>query len=60
MKAQLMQHAYSAVAEFGPFTLSPAMRKLERGGLPIALGDRALDILIELAEHAGEVVSQKD
>ncbi len=54
-----MQHADSTVAEFGPFTLSPAMRKLERGGLPIPLGDRALDILIVLVEHAGEVVSQK-
>ena len=47
-----MQHADSTVAEFGPFTLSPAMRKLERGGLPIPLGDRALDILIVLVEHA--------
>jgi len=34
------------------------MRKLERGGLPIPLGDRALDILIVLVEHAGRPTTQ--
>lgn len=45
---------------FGPFRLSPAKRELERGGVALALGDRALDILIVLVERAGEVVSHRD
>lgn len=50
----------SGIASFGPFRLSPATREIERDGVPIVLGDRALDILIALVEHAGEVVSQRD
>ncbi|HEY6644490.1 ATP-binding protein [Povalibacter sp.] len=48
------------IASFGPFRLSPATRQLERDGVPLALGDRALDILIVLVEHAGEIVSHRD
>ncbi|MEW6344962.1 MAG: winged helix-turn-helix domain-containing protein [Paraburkholderia sp.] len=47
-------------ASFGPFTLSPAERLLERDGLPVRLGGRALDLLIALVESAGEIVSKKD
>jgi Rrf2 family protein len=47
-------------ASFGPFRLSPATRELERDGVRLALGDRALDILIVLIERAGEVVSHRD
>lgn len=47
-------------ASFGPFQLSPAKRELARDGVPIALGDRALDILITLVDRAGEIVSQKE
>lgn len=50
----------SVLAAFGPFRLSPATRELERDGVPLALGDRALDILIVLVERAGEVVSHKE
>lgn len=46
-------------ASFGPFRLSPGKRELARDGVSLPLGDRALDILIVLVEHAGEVVSQK-
>jgi predicted ATPase/DNA-binding winged helix-turn-helix (wHTH) protein len=49
-----------AAVSFGPFHLHPAARLLERGGTPVHIGGRALDILIFLAERAGEVVSKKD
>ena len=45
---------------FGPFRLAPRVRLLERAGETVPLGGRALDILIVLLEHAGEVVSKKD
>lgn len=50
---------HSAVS-FGPFQLYPLTRKLERDGVPLPLGDRALDILIVLVERAGELVSHRD
>jgi len=45
---------------FGPFRLYAAQRLIEREGVPLHLGGRALDILIVLVEHAGEVVSKND
>jgi predicted ATPase/DNA-binding winged helix-turn-helix (wHTH) protein len=48
------------VISFGPFRLFTAQRLVERAGAPLQLGSRALDILIVLVEHAGEVVSKKD
>jgi DNA-binding winged helix-turn-helix (wHTH) protein len=45
---------------FGEFRLVPAARTLTRNGLPVQLGDRALDILIALVERAGQVVSNAD
>jgi predicted ATPase/DNA-binding winged helix-turn-helix (wHTH) protein len=48
------------LVSFGPFRLSPAERLLYRAGKPIHLGARALDILIALVDHAGEVVRKKD
>jgi predicted ATPase/DNA-binding winged helix-turn-helix (wHTH) protein len=47
-----------AFAAFGPFRLRPAARLLERDGVPVELGGRALDILIALVEQAGTVVSR--
>lgn len=55
-----MNASHGGSASFGPFRLSPARRELERDGAPLALGDRALDILIVLVERAGEVVSHRD
>jgi predicted ATPase/DNA-binding winged helix-turn-helix (wHTH) protein len=55
-----MNDSDSGIASFGPFRLSPATREIERDGVPLALGDRALDILIVLVEHAGEIVSQRE
>ena len=48
------------VLSFGPFSLFVAERLLKKGGEPIPLGGRALDILIALAERPGEVVTRKD
>ncbi len=45
---------------FGPFRLFVAERLLEKAGVPVSLGSRALDILILLLERAGEVVSKDD
>lgn len=44
---------------FGPFRLYPVARVLERDGAPVCLGSRALEILITLLEHAGEIVSHR-
>ncbi len=48
------------VLSFGPFSLFATERLLEKGGEPIPLGGRAFDILIALAERAGEVVTHKE
>jgi predicted ATPase/DNA-binding winged helix-turn-helix (wHTH) protein len=48
------------VISFGPFRLFPAARAIEKDGVPFALGDRALDILVVLIERAGEVVSHRE
>jgi predicted ATPase/DNA-binding winged helix-turn-helix (wHTH) protein len=55
-----MTGADDAVAAFGPFRLSPATRRIERDGIPLELGQRALDILIALVDRAGEVVSHRE
>lgn len=43
---------------FGPFELSVCERLLRRDGRVLSLGDRALDILIYLAHHPGEIVAK--
>ena len=48
------------IASFGPFRLSPATREIARDGVPVALGDRALDLLIALVERAGDIVSHRE
>src|SRR5580704_11737404 len=48
------------VAAFGPFRLFPAARRLERDDKPVEIGDRALDVLVELVRHAGRVVSKAE
>lgn len=47
-------------ASFGPFRLVPAERQLERDGVPVRIGGRALDALIVLIEHAGETVTKRE
>jgi DNA-binding winged helix-turn-helix (wHTH) protein len=45
---------------FGPFRLSATERILKKGGVPVRLGSRALDILIALVERPAEVVTKKE
>ncbi len=54
------QDVQGAPISFGPFRLFPAARAFEKDGVPLALGNRALDILMVLVEHAGEVVSHRE
>ena len=49
-----------SVVSFGPFRLFPAERLIEKSGTPVNLGGRALDILLVLVEHAGEVVTKSE
>lgn len=51
---------HDVIASFGPFRLSAAERFLVNGDKPVAIGGRALDILIDLVEHAGEVLSRRE
>jgi predicted ATPase/DNA-binding winged helix-turn-helix (wHTH) protein len=48
------------VFQFGPFRLITSKRLLVNKGEPVAVGGRALDILIALLERAGEVVSHRE
>src|ERR1700677_856719 len=48
------------VLSFGPFNLFAGERVLKKADEPIALGGRAIDILIALVEQAGEVVAQRE
>lgn len=45
---------------FDRFCLSIAERTLKKDGVPVAVGSRALDMLIILVEHAGKVVSKEE
>src|SRR6201987_5594515 len=45
---------------FGPFELSSRERMLRRDGQALPLGDRALDILIYLAERPGQVIAKQE
>jgi predicted ATPase/DNA-binding winged helix-turn-helix (wHTH) protein len=45
---------------FGPFSLHDKRRLLEKHGVPVKLGSRALDILRLLVNRAGEVVSKTE
>ena len=44
---------------FGQFRVCPKDRWVERYGVRLRVGDRALDLLIALLERAGEVVSKR-
>jgi predicted ATPase/DNA-binding winged helix-turn-helix (wHTH) protein len=49
--------ADSAIA-FGPFCLHPDRHLLLKDDTPVSIGARALEILIALVEHAGELVTK--
>jgi predicted ATPase/DNA-binding winged helix-turn-helix (wHTH) protein len=52
--------AAESVISFGPYSLIPASRLLLRDGEPIEVGSRALDVLIALAEAAGDVIDRRE
>jgi DNA-binding winged helix-turn-helix (wHTH) protein len=52
--------AAPAKISFGPFCLLPTQFLLREGEKPVALGSRALEILIVLLERRGELVSKRD
>src|ERR1700760_5050999 len=45
---------------FGPFELSIGERMLRRDGQVLPLGDRALDVLIYLADRPGDVIAKQE
>ena len=44
---------------FGPYRIHPGQRLVLEGDQPLRLGRRAMDILLILLAHAGEVVSKQ-
>lgn len=50
----------SGAVSFGPYILLASIRRLERDGVTVQLGDRAFDILCILTEHAGEIVTSRE
>jgi non-specific serine/threonine protein kinase len=45
---------------FGSFELRPKQRQLLADGRPVALGDRAFDVLLALLERAGQLVTKDE
>jgi predicted ATPase/DNA-binding winged helix-turn-helix (wHTH) protein len=45
---------------FGSFQVLTSQRQVSRGGVPVALGGRAFDLLKVLLEQPGEVVTKED
>src|ERR1700684_1122611 len=52
--------ALPRVAAFGPFRLRATGRVLEKDGIALKIGSRALDILVALVERAPDVVIKRD
>jgi len=48
------------IISFGPFRLFATERLLEKDGVPLNLGSRALDLLVVLIDRATEVVSKRE
>ncbi|TWT10668.1 winged helix-turn-helix domain-containing protein [Reyranella sp. CPCC 100927] len=48
------------IISFGPFSLSASSRLLMKGGAPVELGARTLDILIALASRPNEAINKRD
>lgn len=48
------------IVSFGPFSLIASERFLTKDGAPVALGARALDILIALVSQPNEAISKRD
>ena len=53
-------YAEVSAISFGPYRLLPRARLLEKDGVPVHIGGRALDVLILLAGRPGEVVNKRE
>jgi len=54
------QISATAPLRFGRFELQPLERRVLLDGTPISLGARALDVLLVLAQRAGQLVSKQE
>ena len=52
--------ASDQAVHFGPYRIHPQQRLVLESGRPLRLGKRAVDILLILLEHAGNVVSKQE
>jgi DNA-binding winged helix-turn-helix (wHTH) protein len=48
------------IISFGPYRLIAALRRLERAGGAVPLGDREFDLLCTLTARAGQIVSNRE
>jgi DNA-binding winged helix-turn-helix (wHTH) protein/tetratricopeptide (TPR) repeat protein len=55
-----MSNSVKHFYEFGPFRLDVANRLLLRGGEPLPLAPKAVDTLLALVEHGGDVLRKDD
>jgi predicted ATPase/DNA-binding winged helix-turn-helix (wHTH) protein len=55
-----MSNPHDQAMHFGPYRIHPRQRVVLEGGQPLRLGRRAVDILLILLEHAGQVVSKQE
>jgi predicted ATPase/DNA-binding winged helix-turn-helix (wHTH) protein/tetratricopeptide (TPR) repeat protein len=54
------EHQVGLPVAFGPFTLYPGERRLERDGAFHEIGSRAFEILAALLERPGELITKQD
>ncbi|MGO8021216.1 ATP-binding protein [Rhizobium leguminosarum] len=59
-RVDLDESQIGATLSFGPFTLSPSERRLEKNGVFHDIGSRAFEILLILLERPGELVTKQD
>lgn len=59
MRADATTNSCSRTITFGPFCVHPERHLLLKDGKPVPLGNRALEILVALLEHAGNLVTKE-
>ncbi|MCW1246767.1 helix-turn-helix transcriptional regulator [Pseudomonas sp. SAICEU22] len=58
--SQYLSLPVEKTVHFGPYRVHPRQRLVLEGGQPLRLGRRAVEILLVLLEHAGQVVSKQE
>lgn len=56
----MAQQVLAPIYRFGDFELQPHERRLLAGGQPLAIGPRAFDVLVVLAERSGHLVTKDE